>query len=156
MSNDLKQTTEAPQDLGVRTKKFALRIIHLYKKLPQGFAAQVIGKQLLRSGTSVGAHYHEGTHARSDAELISKLEVALQELSETRYWIELLSEAEIVKPPLLEELRGEINRIRRRISAEAPEPPTVPFPTGPATGYDAFRLRLIQMILEVQSLDQRR
>jgi four helix bundle protein len=103
--------SEAPQELGPRTKRFALRIIRLYKKLPKSFEAEVIGKQLLRSGTSVGAHYHEGVHARSNAEFISKLEVAIQELSETRYWIELLAEAEIVKPHLLEELQNEISEL---------------------------------------------
>jgi len=56
----------------------------------------------------------------------------------------------------LDELLGEINRLGRRVGAETLKVPTVPFPTGPATGYDAFRLRLIRMILEVQSLDQRR
>jgi four helix bundle protein len=73
--------SESPQELGPRTKQFALRIIRLYKKLPKNFEAEVIGKQLIRSGTSVGAHYHEGVHARSNAEFISKLEVAIQELS---------------------------------------------------------------------------
>jgi len=95
------------QELIARVKDFALRIIHLYIALPRRTEAQVIGKQLLRSGTSVGAHYSEATRARSKAEFISKLEVALQELEESRYWIELLTMAEIVPlkrlQPLLEE-----------------------------------------------------
>ncbi len=66
-----------------RTKSFALRIISLYEFLPKSTSAQVIGKQLLRSGTSVGAHYREAIRAKSDADLISKLERALQELEET-------------------------------------------------------------------------
>ena len=107
----MKTSAGSPQDLGSRTKQFALRIIRLYKKLPRDYEAQVIGKQFLRSGTSVGAHYHEAVHARSDAELISKIEVALQELSETRYWIELLAEAGIVEPPLLKAILGEIGEL---------------------------------------------
>jgi len=92
------------QELIARVKDFALRIIRLYTALPRRIEAQVIGKQLLRSGTSVGAHYCEATRARSKAEFVSKLEVALQELEETRYWIELLIMAEIVRPARLQPL----------------------------------------------------
>ena len=91
------------QDILDRTKAFALRIIRLYSALPKSVEAQVIGKQLLRSGTSVGAHVREGKRSRSDAEMISKTEGALQELEETVYWLELLAEAGIVK---LERLTG--------------------------------------------------
>lgn len=77
-------------DLKIRTKQFALRIIRLYSALPDTTEAQVIGKQILRSGTSVGAHYHEGIRSRSKAEFISKLEGGLQELEETVYWMELI------------------------------------------------------------------
>ena len=74
------------QDLRKRTKDFALRIIRLYTFLPtSSTVAQVIGKQVLRSGTSVGAHYREAFRSRSDAEFISKIEVGLQELEETLY-----------------------------------------------------------------------
>lgn len=70
-------------DLRSRTKTFAVRIVRLYGALPKSTEAQVIGKQLLRSGTSVGAHYREAQRARSTAEFISKVEVGLQELEET-------------------------------------------------------------------------
>ena len=83
-------------DLRIRTKQFALRIIRLYSALPKTTEAQVIGKQVLRSGTSVGAHYREAFRSRSDAEYIAKIEGALQELEETSYWLELLCDAEIV------------------------------------------------------------
>src|SRR5947207_3340704 len=92
-------------DLRTRTKRFALRIIRLYTALPNSNSAQVIGKQVLRCGTSVGAHYREASRARSDAEFISKLEVALQELDEAAYWLELLVESEIVAAEKLAELR---------------------------------------------------
>jgi len=71
------------QDIPERTKAFALRIIRLYTALPKSTEAQVIGKQVLRSGTSVGAQVREGKRSRSDAELVSNIEGGLQELEET-------------------------------------------------------------------------
>ena len=74
-----------PEDLGLRTKRFALRIIQLYGHLPKRPEAQVIGRQLLKCGTSVGAQYREAKRARSDAEFISKMSSSQQELEETIY-----------------------------------------------------------------------
>ena len=76
---------ETGRDLRERTKAFALRIVRLYVALPKTTEAQVIGKQVLRSGTSIGAHYREASRARSDAEFVSKIGIALQELYETSY-----------------------------------------------------------------------
>ena len=102
---------EKPQDLRVRTKQFAIRIIKLYGALPKRIEAQVIGKQVLRSGTSVGANYREAFRARSNSEFIAKLGICLQELDETAYWLELLEEAEIVKPALLVDLHDETDQL---------------------------------------------
>ena len=102
---------EGPVDLKVRTKRFALRIIRLSASLPSTQPAWVIGKQILRSGTSVGAHYREGCRARSDAEFISKLEGSLQELEETAYWLELLVEGEIVSKERLADLCKEADEL---------------------------------------------
>jgi four helix bundle protein len=102
---------EQNQDLRVRTKTFALRIIRLYVALPKTTVAQVIGKQILRSGTSVGAQYREGQRAKSDADLVNKIEGALQELDETAYWLELLEESGIVEPKRLKPLRNETNEL---------------------------------------------
>jgi four helix bundle protein len=99
------------RDLRVRTKSFALRIIHLYASLPKTTEAQVIGKQLLRSGTSVGAHYREAKRARSTAEFISKIEGGLQELEESIYWLELLSDAEVVPASRLTDLQHEAEEL---------------------------------------------
>src|SRR5262245_4419491 len=99
------------QELQSRFRSFALRVIRLFTSLSKTPVADVIGKQVLRSGTSVGAHYHEGFRARSSAEFISKLEVALQELSETRYWLDLLVESEIVKRDLLADLQNEVDQL---------------------------------------------
>src|SRR5881392_750126 len=82
---------ERPQDLKPRMKAFALRVIHMYSKLPRPETiAQVLGKQVLRSGTSVGANYREASRGRSKAEFISKVGDSLKEVEETEYWLELL------------------------------------------------------------------
>ena len=100
------------QDLRKRTKNFALRIIHLYSSLPlSSTIAQVIGKQVLRSGTSVGAHYREAFRSRSDAEFISKIQGGLQELEETVYWLELLIESELVSEKRLKNLLQEASEL---------------------------------------------
>jgi four helix bundle protein len=102
--------SEKPQDLKPRTKAFALRIIRMYCKLPKGnTVAQVLGKQVLRSGTSVGANYREASRARSKAEFISKIGDSLKEIDETEFWLELLVEsgcvAESKMAGLLDETR---------------------------------------------------
>ena len=81
---------KSPQDLRTRTSDFALRIVKLYSSLPKTTEAQVLGKQVLRSGTSVGANYREGHRAKSDSDIVNKFESVLQELDETDYWLDLL------------------------------------------------------------------
>ena len=98
-------------DLKNRTKAFALRIIKLYQALPKSGEAQVIGKQILRSGTSVGAQYREACRAKSPADFINKMEGSLQELDETAYWLELLAESQIVPPERLVDLQKETNEL---------------------------------------------
>ena len=100
-----------PRNIGERTKAFALRIIQLYSALPKTTEAQIIGKQVLRSGTSVGAHVREGKRSRSDAELISKIEGGLQELEETVYWLELLVDSGMVKAERMAELLKEADEL---------------------------------------------
>jgi len=99
------------RDLKERTKQFALRIIQLYGALPRTSVARVIGKQVLRSGTSVGAHYREAQRSRSSAELVSKTEGALQEIEETGYWLELLADAGIVPSESLNDLQREVGEL---------------------------------------------
>ena len=84
------------KDLKVRTKKFALRIIKMYSSLPKTAEAKVLGNQVLRSGTSVGANYREASQGRSKAEFIAKMGECLKELEETTYWFELLVEGNIL------------------------------------------------------------
>ncbi len=99
-------------DLPARTKQFARRIIRLYCALPKNSTvAQVLGKQLLRSGTSVGANYREAFRARSKAEFIAKVGDSLKEADETLYWLELLLEEKILAANLLQPLVGEANEL---------------------------------------------
>src|SRR5947199_10686707 len=102
---------ESPKDLRHRTKEFALRVIKLYSAFPKSSESQVIGKQVLRSGTSVGAQYREAFRARSNAEFTSKMQSALQELDETSYWLELLTDAHLVKAERLQPLQDETNQL---------------------------------------------
>jgi four helix bundle protein len=99
------------RDLRARTKAFALQAIHLYSSLPKTTPAQVIGRQMLRSGTSVGAHCREACRARSTAEFVSKIEGALQELEETGYWLELLADADIVPSARVAPVRAEVEEL---------------------------------------------
>ena len=110
--NNAEGTNEGkPRPILERTKQFALRVVRLYAALPKTTEAQVLGKQVLRSGTSVGAHCREGHRGRSKAEFISKLNGALMELEETAYWLELLADAEIVPAHRLAQLRTEADEL---------------------------------------------
>jgi len=102
---------DTPVDLKTRTKEFALRIIRVYSALPKTTVSQVIGKQLVRSGTSVGAHYREAVRSRSTAEFVSKIEGGLQELEESQYWMELLIGSEILGADRLEDLLQEADEL---------------------------------------------
>jgi four helix bundle protein len=94
-----------------RTKQFSLRVIRLFSALPPTTQAQVIGKQLLRSGTSVAANFREASRARSNAEFKSKLGIVLQELDESLLWFELLTESEIIPHSKLEPLMQETEEL---------------------------------------------
>jgi four helix bundle protein len=99
------------RDLKERTKDYALRIIRLFGALPKHTIGQVIGKQLLRCGTSVGANYREAIRARSRSEYAAKLQIALMELEETLYWLELLEGAQIFPAIKLAGLRSETSEL---------------------------------------------
>jgi four helix bundle protein len=106
-------------DLRVRTKQFALRVIRLFSALPKRAEADVIGRQVLRSATSIGANFREAHRARSDAEFVSKLGDCLKELDETSYWLELLVEAEIVSADQLSALMQECDQLIAILTAIA-------------------------------------
>ncbi len=98
-------------DLRERTTNFALRIVRTFVALPKKTEAQVLGKQMLRSGTSIGANYREAHRARSKNEFIAKCGDSLKEAEETAYWLELLVGAEIIAPAKLESLRQEADEL---------------------------------------------
>jgi len=103
---------EKPLDLKLRTKAFALRVIRTYATLPKSnTVAQVLGKQVLRSGTSVGANYREASRGRSKAEFISKFGDCLKEIEETDYWLELLVESGSVAPTQMAGLLDETRQL---------------------------------------------
>jgi four helix bundle protein len=105
-------------DLRERTKAFAVRVVKLFAALPKNdLVAQTLGKQLLRSGTSVGAQYREGLRARSRAEFASKIQASLQELEESQYWFELLVETELLPESRLRPLMEETNELMAMLAS---------------------------------------
>ena len=94
-----------------RTKQFAIRIVKLFRSLPKTDEGRVVGRQVLRSGTSVAANYRAVCRARSKAEFVAKIGVVVEEADETVFWLELLGETGIVAPKKLEELLREANEL---------------------------------------------
>ncbi len=94
-----------------RTKKLAVAIIHQTEKLPKSLAADVIGRQLIRSGTSIGANYRAACRAKSSADMINKMKVVEEESDETEYWLELLVEAELVPQGQIADIYKETDEI---------------------------------------------
>ena len=100
-----------PKEMKERTKRFALRVINLVDALPHSTSAQTIGKQLLRSGTSVGANYRSVCRAKSNADFISKLSIVEEEADESIYWMELLVDSKLIRRGRLADLVDEGNQI---------------------------------------------
>lgn len=98
-------------DLKDRTREFALRVVRLVSALPDSRIAWRLGDQLLRAGTSVGAHYREAIRARSKAEYVAKLNGGLMELEETVYWLELIEGAELIPHSKLAALAQEADEL---------------------------------------------
>jgi four helix bundle protein len=103
--------SEKSPDLRVRTKAFALRVMRLVDSLPNRRSGEVIGKQLLRSATSVGANYRSACRGRSTAEFVAKMGIVEEEADESAYWMELLIEGEIVQREVLGDLHTEAGEI---------------------------------------------
>ena len=103
--------TLPPRDLRQRTKAFALAIVRLVDALPRGRAADVIGRQLLRAGTSVAANYRSARRARSRKEFLAKMGIVEEESDESSFWLELLFEAGLVTSGRVSELRDEAEQL---------------------------------------------
>jgi four helix bundle protein len=104
-------------DLRIRTKSFALRVINVYRSLPKTDEARILGKQLLRSATSVAANFRAATRARSRAEFSSKLSIAVEEADESSFWMELIIEAGIMSESKISLLLNESLEITKTLSA---------------------------------------
>ncbi len=100
-----------------RTRRFALRIIGLVSRLPDGRVGDVLGRQILKSGTSIGANYSEAARASSRRHFISIVEIAAREAAETLYWLKLLSDSETVKPDRLADLTDECTQLLAILTA---------------------------------------
>lgn len=98
-------------DLRTRTKSFALRIIKLANSLPANRASDVIGRQILKSGTSIGANWREACRASSKRHFVTTAEICLREADETLYWLELLAESSLIKAARLAQLMDECNQL---------------------------------------------
>ncbi|HWZ14267.1 MAG TPA: four helix bundle protein [Mucilaginibacter sp.] len=111
------QKSEFAEAFRSRTKKFVIDSIKFYRTLPNTEEAKIIGRQLLRSSSSVGANYRAACRARSKAEFHSKLSTVVEEADESVFWMEILVEADIVTPSQLNYLSDEANQILRIVSA---------------------------------------
>ena len=100
-----------PKEMQARTKAFAVRVIKLADALPRGLAPQVIGRQLIRSATSVGAKYRAACRAQSRAEFAAKLSIVVEESDESLYWLELVRETGLLRPELLSAIIKEANQL---------------------------------------------
>jgi four helix bundle protein len=111
MMNTESRQDDPPFDLRARTKAFALRIIRMFAALPENTEARVIGEEVLRSGTAVGAYFREAHRARSKADFIAKVGDCLKSLDETCYWLELLTESGIVPASKVASLEDETHQL---------------------------------------------
>ena len=111
MKEEGRTMKDEPQDLRERTMEFGLRIVRMFGKLPKTDEARTLGKQVLRSGTSIGANYREASRARSKPEFVATVGICLREADETAYWLEMLVRSEIVAEEKLRFLRAECDEL---------------------------------------------
>ena len=98
-------------ELKLRFRKYSARIIKMVDKLPNTISGRAIGSQIVRSGTSPGANYRAACRAKSDKDFINKLKIVEEEVDETGYWIEVISDSELIKPELLLEIQKETKEL---------------------------------------------
>jgi four helix bundle protein len=103
--------------LRARTKRFAIASVRLFQALPKSNEAQVLGKQLLRSGTAVGANYRAVCRARSKAEFLAKIGIVLEEADESLFWLELIQDCRIMEADRLAKITREAQELTRIFAA---------------------------------------
>lgn len=111
MENRANTKVDFVTNLKNRTKSFVLEAIKFYQSIPKTEEAKIIGRQFMRSSSSVGANYRAACRARSKAEFFSKLSIVIEEADETAFWLEILIEAEITNNESANKLLGEVNEI---------------------------------------------
>lgn len=116
---DGRQERPAKRDLGDRLLQFAVTVMKVVEKMPRTFGGAHIGRQLLASGTSVGANYEEAQAAESRADFIHKLQVALKEMRESHYWLRLIGASQILRRNGLEAALDEATQLRAMLSKAA-------------------------------------
>jgi len=99
------------EELKSRTKKFGLRIINLYDELSKTKKGEILGNQLIRSGTSIGANYRAACRSKSNADFIYKIQIVEEEADESAFWLEMISESNIIKKNRIESLLQEANEL---------------------------------------------
>lgn len=105
------------EDIVERSVSYSLRIINLYRELGKDSLGRILGKQLLRSGTSIGANIHEAQGAQSKADFIAKMSIAHKEARESAYWVRLFHEAKVVPAKRLDDLADETNQLIKILSS---------------------------------------
>ena len=113
----MESRLEGAKVLQDRTKEFALRVIRAFSRLPKSEEARVLGRQFLRSGTSVAANYRAACRARSAADFISKIGVVVEEADETLFWLELIVDSKIVEAKMVDPLKVECEELLKIFSA---------------------------------------
>ncbi len=106
-----------PEELRARTRTFSLQVVKLVQALPKNMVADVLGKQVLRSATSVGANYRAACRAQSGAMFIAKLSIVVEEADETVYWLELIRDAHLIEAQLLVGVIDEAEQILKIMSS---------------------------------------
>jgi len=104
------------ENMKVRTKVFAVEIVKFYKALPKTDEARVLGRQVLRSGTSVAANYRAVCRSKSQADFISKMGTVVEEADETLLWFQLFEDAEVCAPDKANKLKSEADELLRIFS----------------------------------------
>jgi four helix bundle protein len=110
-------TLNRAKQLQARTKRFAVRIIKAFARPPKDEATRIVGRQFLRSGTSLAANYRASCRARSTADFISKISVLTEEADETLFWFEVLVESDLIRPKIVESLMLECEELLKIFSS---------------------------------------
>ena len=110
-------TLNRAKQLQARTKKFAVRVIKAFARLPKDEATRIIGRQFLRSGTSLASNYRASCRARSTADFISKISIVTEEADETLFWFKVLLESDLILPKMVESLTSECKELLKIFSA---------------------------------------